>query len=301
MSEMKTAVLFPGQGAQQVGMGREVLEHNAWAREMLAEAEEISGLPLSRFCLEGPEAELIRTLNLQPALTVINLICWRAATQAGLAGDCFAGHSLGEYAALQAAGVLDFADTIRLVTERGRLLEREAAANPGSMAAVVKLDIDTVAAIVEEVGDQGRLTVANHNSAAQIVISGENTAVAAATALVKERGGKAIPLKVSGAWHSPLIAGAVADFERFMAGITFKPPQKPLYFNVTAAPEEDPAAIRALMARQLASTVRWYEIVQQLQAAGVQHFVEVGPGQVLSGLLKKILPADSPCTIRQAP
>ncbi len=295
----KTAIIFPGQGSQYVGMGREFLAQDPEARTLLAQAEELSGLPLGRFCLEGPTEELTRTLNLQPALTVINLICFGAVERAGIRADYYAGHSLGEYSALAAAGVLSFADTIRLVTERGRLMEREAAQNPGTMAAVVKLDLATVREIVAQAAGQGRLTIANHNSAAQGVISGDSAAVAAAAALAKERGGKAIPLPVSGAWHSELIAGAIPDFARIMAATPFNPPATPLLFNVTAAPEEEPTAIKEIMARQIAATVRWYEIVENLRTAGVQTFIEVGPKNVLSGLLKKILPADSPCRILQ--
>ena len=295
----KTAIIFPGQGSQYVGMGREFLARNPEARELMAQAEEISGLPLGRLCLEGPAEELTRTLNLQPALTVINLISLQAVEQAGIKADYYAGHSLGEYSALAAAKVLSFADTIRLVTERGRLMEREAEQNPGAMAAVVKLDLATVQEIVVAAAGQGRLTIANHNSAAQVVISGDSAAVAAAAALAKERGGKAISLPVSGAWHSELIAGAVPDFERIMAATPFNPPATPLLFNVTAAPEEAPTAIKAIMARQIAATVRWYEIVENLRAAGVQTFIEVGPKNVLSSLLKKIIPADSPCRILQ--
>lgn len=295
----KTAIIFPGQGSQYVGMGRDFLAQDNEARAMLAQAEQISGLPLGRLCLEGPEEELTRTLNLQPAMTAINLICLKAVQKAGIKADFYAGHSLGEYAALAAAGVLSFADAIRLVTERGRLMEREAAAHPGAMAAVVKLEIEAVRAIVAQAVGQGRLTIANHNSAAQIVISGETAAVAAAAGLVKEAGGKAIPLKVSGPWHSELIAGAVPDFSVIMAATLFSAPAVPLLFNVTAAPESDPAAIRAIMARQIASTVRWYEIVENLLAAGVGTFIEVGPKNVLTGLLKKIVPPDWPGRILQ--
>ena len=298
-SAAKTAIIFPGQGSQYVGMTRDFLEGDAEARELMARAEEISRLPLQKLCLEGPIEELTRTLNLQPALTAANLICFAAVRQAGIKADFFAGHSLGEYAALAAAGVLSFADTIRLVTERGRLMEREAAQNPGSMAAVVKLDIAAVREIVARAAARGRITVANHNSEAQVVISGETAALEAAAALVKERGGKAIALPVSGAWHSELIAGAVPDFEKIMAATPFSSPATPLLFNVTAAPEQDPAAIRAIMARQLAATVRWYEIVQRLLAEEVRFFIEVGPKTVLSGLLKKIVPADYPCTVLQ--
>jgi [acyl-carrier-protein] S-malonyltransferase len=230
-------------------------------------------------------------------LTAINLLCWRAVAQAGIKADFFIGHSLGEYAALAAAGVLNFADTIALVTRRGSLMEREAAANPGSMAAVVKLDIDTVRAIVATASEHGRLAVANHNSEAQIVISGEIPALEAAAALVKEQGGKAIPLKVSGAWHSELIGGAIADFRQAMAELPVNPPRTPILFNVTAGEEKNPAEIRAIMARQIAATVRWYEIIQRLLAADVRCFIEVGPKTVLSGLLKKMIPADYQCAM----
>lgn len=295
----KTAIMFPGQGSQYIGMGQDFLAESGEARDFLTRAAEISGLPLARLCLEGPEEELTRTLHLQPALTAINLICWQAAERAGIKADFFVGHSLGEYAALTAAGVLSFDDTIRLVTRRGSLMEREAAANPGAMAALVKLDIETVREIVAGAGAQGRLAIANHNSAAQIVISGEAQAVAAAAVLAKAKGGKAIPLKVSGAWHSELIRGAVADFTNALAEVPVVAPRTPILFNVTAAPEHDPARIREIMARQIAATVRWHEIVQRLVAEDVRVFIEVGPKTVLSGLVRKIIPADYDCAILQ--
>jgi [acyl-carrier-protein] S-malonyltransferase len=225
-------------------------------------------------------------------MTVMNLICWQALAKAGVKPAFFAGHSLGEYGALAAAGIVSPEDTLGLVTERGRLMEREAAANPGGMQAVVKLPIETVRGIVESAKAAGKITVANHNSAEQIVISGEEAALAVAAPLVKEKGGKAIPLKVSGAWHSELIAGAVPDFEAAMAKVTFNAPATPVLFNVTAASESDPAAIRRIMARQIASTVRWLEIVERLMAEEVRVFIEVGPKTVLTGLLGKIIPPD---------
>ena len=292
MKQEKTAVLFPGQGSQFIGMGREFLEMDSQARALMELAEEVSGFPLRRLCLEGPLEELTRTLYLQPAMTVLNLICWQAIERAGVRPAFFAGHSLGEYSGLCAAGILSPRDALVLVTERGRLMEREADGNPGGMQAVVKLDIGQVREIVDRVRDKGVLAVANHNSAEQVVISGQEAALAAAAALVKEQGGKAIPLKVSGAWHSELIAGAVADFEQAMARVSFQAPHTPLLFNVTAAEESDPAAIRAVMARQIASSVRWYEIAQRLMAEEVRVFIEVGPKNVLSGLIRKIIPED---------
>ncbi|PLX50600.1 MAG: [acyl-carrier-protein] S-malonyltransferase [Desulfobulbaceae bacterium] len=295
----KIAILFPGQGSQFVGMGKEFLESDSDAQALMATAEEISGFPLGKLCLEGPMEDLTRTLHLQPAITVLNLICWQAMAKAGVKGDFFAGHSLGEYSALHAAGVLSVEDTLKLVTERGRLMEREATANPGAMSAILKLGIKDVEEIVTACKDRGEVTAANYNSAQQIVISGAKEAVAAAGALAADKGGKAVPLPVSGAWHSKLIAGAIPDFEKAMAAVTFKPPQSTMLFNVTAAPESDPEAIRTIMSRQIAAMVRWYESIMNMYDQGATIFIEVGPKKVLTGLMKKLLPAGHDCTCLQ--
>jgi len=287
----KIAFLFPGQGSQYVGMGKEFLDSDPEARLLLEQAEAVSGYPLRRLCLEGTMEELTRTAYLQPAVTVLNLMALQALQRAGVVADLVAGHSLGEYSALCGAGVVSFADALRLTSERGRLMEREAAGNPGGMAAILGLDIAQVSAIVAAVREQGIITVANHNSAQQIVISGAASPLAAAAELAAAQGGKAITLKVSGAWHSELVVGAVPDFSAFMATIAFQAPVCPLLFNVTAAEEQDPTAIRAIMARQIASSVRWFEIITICLDRGIETFIEVGPKTVLSGLLKKIVPA----------
>lgn len=306
-NQPRTAVLFPGQGSQFVGMGREFLEVDAGARELMAMAEAVSGFPLGKLCLEGPMEELTRAVHLQPAITITNLICWQMLEKAGVRPRYFAGHSLGEYSALCAAGVLAPEDTMKLVTERGRLMEREGRKHPGGMHAILGLTLAEVSAVIEQVGSVGVVTAANHNSERQVVVSGDFVALDAVAGLVAEQGGKAIPLPVSVANHSPLVADAVPDFEAVMATVEFKKPATPVYFNVTAAMEDDPAVIRRIMARQIASPVRWYETVNALLAASVACFVEVGPKKVLTGLLKKILPKgmalenwqiDSPETLR---
>ncbi|MFZ5772309.1 MAG: ACP S-malonyltransferase [Thermodesulfobacteriota bacterium] len=295
----KTAFLFPGQGSQFVGMGRDFLAASDEARQLMSMAEQVSGFPLAKLCLEGPLEELTRTLHLQPAMTVLNLICLQALRQAGINAAFFAGHSLGEYSALAAAGVLSPEDTLRLVTERGRLMERESAAHPGAMSAILKLGLAEVQEVVQAAAAQGVVVAANHNSEMQVVISGDAAGVAAASALAAQKGGKAVALPVSGAWHSPLVALAVPDFEKAMAQITFQPPAGRIFFNVTAAPESDPAAIRVIMSRQIAAMVRWYDTILTMHQQGVTTFIEVGPKTVLTGLVKKILPRGHDCLCLQ--
>ncbi len=288
---MRIAVLFPGQGSQYVGMAGAFLDRYGWAREIFAQAEEASGLPLTRLCLEGPLEELTRTLHLQPAVTAVNLVCWQGLQEAGVEVDAAAGHSLGEYAALVAAGVLTAGDCLRLVSERGRLMEREGQARPGAMSAVIGLDVAAVEAVCARV-EEGVVTVANHNTPSQVVISGDKAAVAAAGRLAKEAGARVVPLRVSGPWHSPLVAGATGDFAAFMAGIPFAAPRIAFAANASGRLEEDPERIRTLLARQIADRVRWVEIIDGFWRQGVRTFIEVGPKTVLSGLVKKILPPD---------
>jgi len=289
-NNMKTAILFPGQGSQFIGMGKEFLDSDPAAAELMAMAESVSGFPLLRLCIEGPLEELTRAVHLQPALTVINLICWQALSQAGIGADFFAGHSLGEYSALCGAGILSPEDTMALVTERGRLMEREGRKNPGGMLAVIGLVYDEVEELIAGLRKEGVITAANHNAEKQVVISGEHTVLEKAASLVSQQGGRAIPLNVSVANHSPLVADAVPDFEQFMNRIDFKPPATPVLFNVTADQENDTGNIRRMMVSQITSRVRWFEIIRNLLAADVRVFIEVGPKTVLSGLLRKIVP-----------
>ena len=286
----KIAVLFPGQGSQFVGMASEFLDADTEAAELMDKAESASGLPFRRLCVEGPMEELTKAVHLQPALTVTNLICWQALKRTKIEVDFFAGHSLGECSALCAAGVLTVEDTVALVVERGRLMEREGRKNPGGMLAVVGMVFAEVQEVLGGLTDAGIITAANHNTEKQVVISGEHSALEKAAAVFSDKGARAIPLQVSVANHSPLVADAVPDFEKFMQNINFSSPETPVLFNVTADQENDPDSIRRIMARQIASQVLWFDIIRKMITAEVRLFIEVGPKNVLSGLLKKIVP-----------
>jgi [acyl-carrier-protein] S-malonyltransferase len=299
MDASRTALLFPGQGSQFIGMGQEFLESDSDAKQLMAMAEEKSGFLLQELSTDGPMDELTRTAHLQPAMTVMNIICWQALKKTGVEAEYFAGHSLGEYSALVASGILSPEDVIALVTERGRLMCRESKANPGAMSAILKLELSAVEEIVSASSDQGVVVVANHNSAQQIVISGERVAVEAASVLAEEKGGRAIALPVSAAMHSPLMAGAIEDFSKFLEGVEFQAPVGKILFNVTAEKETDPSVIKEIMSRQIASMVKWYDIINRMRESGVTQFIEVGPKKVLTGLMKKILPKDSGCSCFQ--
>lgn len=290
----KTAFLFPGQGSQSVGMGEGLYKEYDMVRELFDMAEEISRISLSRLCFKGPMEELTQTVNLQPAVTAVNLACLAAIQKEGLKAAVSAGHSLGEYGALHAAGVVSSEDTFRLVYKRGKLMHREAGKKVGAMSAILGMSIEVVEELVEQGKEAGVVTVANHNTEQQIVITGEPGAVKAVSKLASEKGGKSIPLKVSGAWHSELIKGAQEEFRAYLDTTEFKQPQSSVIYNVTADYESDPAKIRSIMADQLCSPVKWFESMRRLIEEEVDVFVEVGPGRVLTGMLRKILPKNYP-------
>jgi [acyl-carrier-protein] S-malonyltransferase len=271
-------------------MGADMFEADPAARELFNLAEEVTGLPLKRLCFEGPMEELTETVNLQPAVTVVNLCLLQALVQAGVTPAAVCGHSLGEYSALFAAGVLDAGDTLKAVRERGRLMQREAERHPGAMAAVIGLAPDKLAETLNPMLAEGPLALANFNTLEQTVISGTKELVTRAGDAAKAAGARVVPLKVSGAWHSPLMADASVDFTACLSTLAFQAPRLPIYLNATAAPEADPERLRQAMSRQLTSPVRWAELVLNLQKTGVDTWVEVGPKNVLKGLVRKILP-----------
>jgi len=278
-------------------MGEDLYREFDFVREIFDMVEEITRIHISKLCFKGPMEELTRTVHLQPALTAVNLACLQALNHAGFDFAMCAGHSLGEYSALHAAGVIRRDDAARLVFRRGELMHREASRHQGAMQAIIGLPLAEVGALVAEGAGKGVVAVANHNMETQIVITGAPDPVAYVGTLAAAKGAKAVPLKVSGAWHSELIRGAEGEFNEVLSKTDFQAPQKKVILNVTAAEAQDPAEIREIMSRQLCSPVRWYDSMLCMKDAGTDKFVEVGPGKVLSGLLRKILPKDSPARV----
>ncbi len=296
----RIAFLFPGQGSQYVGMCRDLYRTREDVRAVFETASSVTALDLASLCFDGPLDRLTETINLQPAVTAVNLSHLAVLRSEGIIPSVVAGHSLGEYSALHAAGVLDLEDTFRLVSERGRLMQREAERNPGGMIAALGLSIETVRGLIDEVKTRGTVALANHNTEKQIVATGEKEPLTALSERVTAMGGKAVALNVSGPWHSPLLRGAVDDFRVFMDGISFRQPVIPIFFNATAGPAAEPGEIREIMSRQICSTVLWYDIMNRMVADGVSVFVEVGPKKVLAGLLKKTLPSHGDYSVFQA-
>ena len=288
----KVAFVFPGQGSQYVGMGRDLYETYPEARALFDEAERILGFALSKLCFEGPKGKLDDTLNTQLALLTVSVALLRMLELNQLSPVTMAGHSMGEYTALVAAGALDFADGLRLVRERGRVMKEAEELNPGAMAAIIGLDAGTLEEICQGASSQipaSIVQIANYNSPGQIVISGHKEALGRAMELSKERGARrVIPLAVSIASHSPLMQPAAEAFASIVSQVDFHQPRVPVVANVTATPITTIAEIREELVEQLTSTVRWVESVQYMIAQGVTTFVEIGPKNVLTGLMRRI-------------
>lgn len=282
---MKKAYVFPGQGAQFPGMGKDLYESDARAREFFSRADEILGFGITGIMFEGTEDELKATRVTQPAIFLHSTIL--AACTDDFRPDMVAGHSLGEFSALAAAGAMSFDDALRLVAIRATEMQKCCEAVPGTMAAIIGLPDATVEDVCASV--EGLVIAANYNCDGQVVISGEKEAVAEACARLKEAGAKrALPLAVSGAFHSPLMEPARIELAKAIEATNIVEPVCPIYQNVTAAPETDPARIKANLLAQLTSPVRWTQSVKAMLADGAEAFVELGPGSVLQGLVKRI-------------
>ncbi|MCA0352159.1 MAG: ACP S-malonyltransferase [Chloroflexi bacterium] len=287
---MTIGLLFPGQGSQKVGMGREVYEQSPAARAIFAEANTVLGFDLAGLCFDGPEADLTATENTQPALLTVSVALLAAIAEAGveLQPSIVAGHSLGEYSALVAAKALDFATALRLVRQRGELM---AQASEGAMAAVIGLDLAPLEAVCANVSEFGACVVANQNAHGQLVISGASAAVAAASEQAKAAGAKKImPLNVSAAFHSPLMAATAAGLAPAIAAAAMSAAHVPLIANSTAQPIQSAEDLRAELIAQITAPVRWIATIEQAAAMGVQTVVEIGAGSVLTGLVKRIDP-----------
>ena len=293
----RIAFVFPGQGSQAVGMGRELAATSPAAAAIFVAADDALGEPISRLAWEGPAEELDRTVNAQPALLAASIACLVAVRErwasAGIAAaPAFAaGHSMGQYSAMVAANVLDLGDAVRLVRQRGVLMQRSGAGREGRMAAIIGLDDARLPELVAAAGMHGVFGVANRNSPGQVVVSGERAAVEAAVGIARELGARrAIELPVSVAAHSPLMAEAAEGMRAAIADIAFGEPMTPLLANADGHPLTTAEACRAELVEHLTSGVDWVAAVERMTAVGVDTFVEIGPGRVLTGLIKRIVP-----------
>jgi [acyl-carrier-protein] S-malonyltransferase len=292
------AYVFPGQGSQSVGMGRALAESSKAAAEVFAAADQALGNPISALAWEGPAEQLDRTENAQPALLATSIAIlsamrerWAAAGLEAPRPAFAAGHSMGQYSALVAAGAVSLEDSVRLVRERGRLMQASGRGRDGAMAALIGLDDARLPELVAEASAHGTFVVANRNAPGQVVVSGDRPAVEAGAELARSFGAKrAIVLPVSVAAHSPLMAEAASGMRAALAGVEFHDPVPPLLANGTARSLETAEDCRGELVEHLTTGVDWITVVERLAAAGVTTFVEVGPGRVLTGLLKRIVP-----------
>ena len=291
---MGRAFVFPGQGSQAVGMGRELAEAFAPARHVFQEVDDALSQRLSRLMFEGPESDLTLTENAQPALMAVSLAVVRVLQdEGGIAlaerADFVAGHSLGEYSALAAAGALDLADAARLLKRRGQAMQAAVPVGEGAMAALLGLDLEVARAVAAAAAQGEVCDPANDNAPGQVVVSGHRAAVERAIALAAEKGAKrGILLPVSAPFHCALMAPAADAMAEALAAIVLQPPLIPLIANVTAEPVREPEAIRRLLVQQVTGLVRWRESVLAMKAAGVESLVELGAGKVLTGLARRI-------------
>ena len=279
---MSLAFLFPGQGSQAVGMGTDVFSRFP---ELIAQANEELGYSLSDLCLKDPEGQLGQTQYTQPALYLSSFLEAQAKIDDGQSPDLAAGHSVGEFAALAVAGCVSFLDGLRMVSKRGEIMSQ---VTGGGMAAVIGLEVEKIQSSLDQIGAD-QVDLANFNSPGQVVISGPATQIQATLSPLKEAGARmVVPLKVSGAFHSRMMEEPAREFAKFLEGIDFSAPQFPVYSNVEASPYSNSGAIAPLLVRQIHNSVRWSELITRMRADGADEFVECGPGNVLTKLLRQI-------------
>lgn len=287
----KVAFVFPGQGSQSVGMGKSLYEASVVAKEIFDKADEVLGRSISKMCFEGPEEDLKQTINTQPAILVTSIAALEALKEkTDVKPDYVAGHSLGEYGAYYAAGVLDFSTAMKLIDKRAKEMNAAAESTKGAMTAVIGMSKEAILDTIEKI--DGMVSVANYNSPSQIVITGEADAVAKANDALKDAGAKrVIPLPVSGGFHSMLMEEASVKFSEILDDCDIKDAQIPVFTNVDAEPTTAAIRFKAKMTAQIYSSVMWTQTVEKMAADGVDTIVEIGPGKVLAGLVKKTNPA----------
>jgi len=289
MNATRWVYLFPGQGSQQVGMGKALAEGDSLARRTFEEADEALGFALSSMCFEGPEDVLTRTAHQQPAILACSIAAMRVVeSRFGIVPALTMGHSLGEWSALVAAGALDFADAVRLVHLRGRAMQEAVPEGRGAMAAVLGVEADVVEAVCEEAAQGEVVAPANENGGGQIVIAGHSQAVERASVLARARGGKVVPLKVSAPFHCSLMSPAAARVRDALATVTMHPMRAPVVSNVDAEASDDPERARANLVEQVTRRVRWEASVRNALRIGIDGGLELGHGKVLAGLCKRI-------------
>jgi [acyl-carrier-protein] S-malonyltransferase len=289
----RVAFLFPGQGSQKVGMGKDLVERHPHLREFFARADEVLGFPLTRLCFEGPDADLVQTQNTQPAIFVVSMAILDVMSKAGLRAEAAAGHSLGEYGALVCAGVLEFEDALTLVRRRGELMAGVNARTPGAMAAVIGLSGDAVAEACRKAQAEtgGVVEPANYNTPQQTVISGQEAAVLRAMALAQEaKAEKVVRLQVGAPFHCSLMSALQDEFAATLERYRFRDPEVPVVANVSGDYVRTADAVKDALRRQVAGAVRWTDSINRLAADGFDTFVEVGPGRTLVGLGRQIQP-----------
>ncbi|MDS1029910.1 ACP S-malonyltransferase [Bacillota bacterium LX-D] len=286
----KIAFLFPGQGSQYIGMCQDLEKNYKIVKQVFETANETLGQDLKRLCFEGPEEDLKKTVNTQPALVTASVACLQVLKAEGISPQFVAGHSLGEYSALVAAGCISFADTVNLVRCRGELMENAFPQGQGGMAAIIGLKAQDVEEVCRNASAYGLVQPANYNAPGQTVISGEKEAIKQALILAQTAGAKkTVELAVSGPFHSELMGGAAVKFAEVLKKVTIKDPQIPIVANTNAQLLSGSEEILTALVKQLSAPVRWVETIEKLHSCGVDTFVEVGAGKVLSGLVKKIV------------
>ncbi len=290
----KLAFVFPGQGSQEVGMGKDLIKNYKEANELFNKANialKDEGIDLKKLCLEGPEEELTKTINAQPAMLTISMILYKLLQKNNIIADVVAGHSLGEYSALVAASSIEFKEAVRLVRKRGQYMQTATPLGTGSMAAIISLKKNKIEELIKKVSKFGTIEIANYNSPYQIVVSGKSEVIDQLLVLGEEEEEiNIVPLKVSAPFHSSLMRKAKDNLASYIKNINIQDPQIPVICNVTADYVKTKEEIKDALIEQVTYPIRWVEIIKRINSEGINYFIEVGPGNVLKKLIKQILP-----------